>query len=149
MEGAAMPGEQLMVIEEPSGEDIAFLAERIYEHNMTQTGLRDGRLFGIFVRGEAGSIVAGLDGWTWGGCLYVDHLWVHEGLRGQGHGSRLLEAAERDAAARGCRYVLLSTYSFQAPDYYRRHGYEVCAVVEDYPPGHAQYYMRKSLAAVP
>ncbi len=142
-----MPEEQLSVIAEPSGEDVSFLAERIYEYNVAQTGLRDGRLFGIFVRDEEGTIVAGLDGWTWGGCLYVDHLWVHESLRGQGHGSRLLETAERDAVAHGCRHALLSTHSFQVPGFYRRHGYEVCAVVDDYPPGHQQYYMRKSLPA--
>jgi ribosomal protein S18 acetylase RimI-like enzyme len=144
-----MPDEQLRVIEEPSGDDVYFLAERIYEYNVAQTGLRDGRLLGIFVRDDAGTIVAGLDGWTWGGCLYVDHLWVHESLRGRGYGSRLLEAAERDAVARGCRFALLSTHSFQAPDFYRRHGYEVCAVLDDYPPGHAQYEMRKTLTAAP
>src|SRR3712207_8429406 len=53
----------------------------------SRTQLDDGNLFGLFVRDVSGAIVAGLYGWTWGGCLQVQDLWVHE--RSEEHTSEL------------------------------------------------------------
>ena len=77
----------------------------------------------------------------------VDCLWLPEDLRKGGLGGRsVLGAAEREAWARGCRRARLFTYSFQARGFYERHGYTVFGVLEDYPPGHSQIWMRKDLA---
>ncbi|HSF18187.1 MAG TPA: hypothetical protein VLK65_21815 [Vicinamibacteria bacterium] len=43
----------------------------------------------------------------------------------------------------GARGAFLSTFDFQAPDFYRRFGYEVYATLPGYPPGHTDYYLRK------
>ena len=75
----------------------------------------------------------------------IASLWVHESLRGQGVGTRLLRAAESEARARGARTVELSTHSFQAPDFYARFGYTETARRDDYPAGHAQVLLSKSL----
>src|SRR5262245_26998921 len=91
------------------------------------------------------TIQAGLAGWTWGGCCYIRYLWVHADLRGQGYGTRLMQAAEQEAAARGCHQVLLDTHSFQAPAFYQHLGYEVFAVLDEYPRHHQNYYLRKRL----
>jgi ribosomal protein S18 acetylase RimI-like enzyme len=79
--------------------------------------------------------------------LYVRILWVAQALRGQGHGQRLLEAAERRAVERGCRHVFLDTFSFQAPGFYAKQGYEIYARAEDWPVGHAHLFLRKALPA--
>ena len=42
--------------------------------------------------------------------------------------------------------VYLSTYSFEAPRFYEKLGYEIFGRLEDFPPGHTKFYMRKSLA---
>lgn len=127
--------------------DVGALQQRLYEYNVTRTGITDGRSLGIFVRDHRGEIVAGLHGWTWGDTLDVRELWVSEDRRGRGLGRGLLLAAEREAVARGCRLATLDTHSFQAPDFYRRLGYEVFGVLDDYPRGHRKYFLRKSLAA--
>jgi len=49
-------------------------------------------------------------------------------------GTQLLQAAEQEAHARGCQYMILDSYDFQAPGFYQKHGYEVFAVLEDHPP---------------
>jgi hypothetical protein len=48
------------------------------------------------------------------------------------HGD-LLTAAETEARARGCTRATLGTYSFQAPDFYRRFRYTIVAAVDDFP----------------
>lgn len=122
----------------------ARLDAEIYAHNAETTGLRDGRL--LTVRAESdGELVAGLSGWTWGACGFVDALWVEAGSRGRGLGTSLMDAAEREMVLRGCRQVVLLTHSFQAPDFYRRRGYARVADVPDYPEGHAWVLLAKPL----
>ncbi|MEX0784007.1 MAG: GNAT family N-acetyltransferase [Dehalococcoidia bacterium] len=137
---------QLLVEASPDRAAVGFLETQITEFNFDTTGIRDGSELGIFVR-EEGEILAGVSGWTWGGCLYVQHLWVHESLRGRGTGGRLMDAAEAEAVARGCSQALLETHSFQAPGFYAARGYETIGTAVDYPVGHAQYYLRKFLMA--
>lgn len=66
--------------------------------------------------------------WNW---MHVDILWVEETLRGQGYGSELLDKIEQFAVERGYECIELdTTYSFQAPEFYKRKGYEVCGQIE-------------------
>jgi GNAT superfamily N-acetyltransferase len=114
--------DDLRVEDQPRPEDVALLADRLHQYNAAMTG-NDGRWLAIFVRDDAGGIVGGLHGWTWGRTGFVGTLWVREDLRRQGLGARLLAAAEREAARRGCREMQLDTNSYQAPGFYRRLGY--------------------------
>ena len=140
-----MPDEPLRVLEDPAAADIAFLENQINEHNADVTGHRDGRYLTILLRDDAGAIRAGLSGHTWGGCAEVKWLWVRDAERRRGIGSSLLAAAEREALARGCRQIVLSTHSFQAPEFYKKHGYTVAGEFPGYPVGGSQIFLRKAL----
>ena len=133
----------LTVESHPKQEDVACLDDRLYEYNDAQTGITDGQLLALFMRDAQHTRQAGLAGWTWGGCCYIRSLWVHADCRGQGYGTHLMQAAEQEAATRGCHQVLLDTHSFQAPALYQKLGYEVFAVLDDYPRHHRNYYLRK------
>lgn len=124
----------------------AFLVERVYEFNAQATGYFDGRLLGGRLRDESGKVIAAFNGHTWGGCCVIAHLWVHETHRGRGLGRDLLQAAEAEAARRGCEQVVLSTHSFQAPEFYERLGYKKRAVIPDWPKGHADIIYVKRLS---
>jgi len=125
--------QSLQIEVEPAPKDIRFLEDRLYDYNVEQTKFDDGKWLSIFVRDDAGEIVAGLHGWTWCGACRVQTLWVRQDLRRQGYGQRLLGAAEQEARARGCDQLLLDTFSFQAPLFYKKLGYEVIGVVEGFP----------------
>ena len=135
----------LTVESHPTPEDVTFLDDRLYEYNAAQTGVDDGQWLAIFVRDDQQRIYAGIKGWTWCGSCYISALWVDERLRGHGVGTQLLQAAEQEARARGCQHMILDSYNFQAPGFYKKLGYEVFAVLEDHPRHHRNYYPRKRL----
>jgi len=119
--------------------------DRLYEFNKAQTGRDDGQLFAVFVRDEQQEIVAGLSGWTWAHACEIQTLWVHPAWRRQGYGQDLLEVAEQEARACGCKVILISSYSFQAPAFYQKYGYELAWQLDDFPPGHQHCFLIKRL----
>ena len=129
----------------PSGDELQFLEDRLYEFNSQQTGREDGHLFAFFIRSDQQEILAGLSGWTWAGACEIQTLWVHPSLRGQGYGRELLEAAEQEAREQACKVILISSYSFQAPEFYQKCGYELVWRLEDFPPGHQHCALVKRL----
>jgi ribosomal protein S18 acetylase RimI-like enzyme len=134
------------VEENPSDGDVHFLEDRINEYNFEATGIRDGRVLSFFLRDGSAAIVAGLYGWTWGGCCEVRYLWVREDYRKRGYGTALMLAAEREAAARGCTQIVLDTHDFQALRFYQGLGFEIIGSHPHYPRGHQKNYLRKGLA---
>src|SRR6266540_6810083 len=94
---------------------------------------------------RGGALIAGLTGWTWGGCGYIDVLWVREDRRGRGLGRRLLDAAETEAHERGCTHIVTPSHSFQAPKMYRARGYVEYGRIDDYPRGFAHIHFVKDL----
>jgi GNAT superfamily N-acetyltransferase len=116
-------------------------------HNVAATGIAEWYPVGFFLKAPGGEWAGGLLGSIWGGWLHVRSLWIAVPARGRGNGPRLLAAAERYAIDRGCFGATLETHSFQARPFYARLGYEVFGTLDDYPPGHAKYFMKKRLNA--
>jgi GNAT superfamily N-acetyltransferase len=82
---------------------------------------------------------------TWGSCCETLQLWVEPSQRGSGLGTRLMHALHEAAQARGCRTFYLETWSFQAPGFYRKLGYESVLVLEGFGPGLAKHTMVRRL----
>ena len=126
-----------------------FVVDNLDNHNVAATGLSTWYPVGFFLKNARGEWLGGLLGSLWGGWLHVRILWVDPAARGRDNGARLLQAAEDYAVERGCFAATLETHSFQARPFYEKCGYQVFGTLEDYPPGHAKYFMRKRLAADP
>ncbi|WP_157728817.1 GNAT family N-acetyltransferase [Actinopolymorpha singaporensis] len=58
----------------------------------------------------------------------------------------LLQAITEEARTRSCTQIVLHTHTFQAPDFYLRHGFEEAGRADGYPAGHAFLLMRKDIA---
>ena len=135
---------ELHVEHDPDPLDVEFLETQIRREASAATGLGDEVELAIFVR-DAGRVVAGISGWTWGDCCELQSLWVEPSLRGQGLATRLIAAAEAEAAGRGCTQTVHFTYDFQAQALYERNGYELVGRVEDFPKGTDVLWYRKRL----
>lgn len=103
------------------------------------------RSIGVFIRDDQGRKLAGLTGSTAGNWLRIDMLWVSEALRGQGAGSKLMQAAEQEARDRGCRFAQVDTASFQARPFYEKLGYTLGFSLDNYPRHHQRHYLTKAL----
>ena len=132
------------VEDRPDPLDIEYLEAQIRREASASTGLGDEVDLAIIIR-DGDTIVAGISGWTWGDCCELQSLWVAPGLRGGGLATRLLAAAEAEAASRGCRQTVHFTYDFQARSLYERNGYELIGEVEDFPSGSSALWYRKRL----
>ena len=137
---------QITLEEKASDEDLRVLGDGI---DLYVAGLFSGKQFNniaFFLRDDAGKIVGGVSG-NYGsfGWLYIDALWVSEHLRGQGYGTKLMEMIEAEAARHGSKNVYLNTFSFEAPEFYKKLGYRVFAELEDFPPGHSRLFLRKRI----
>ena len=86
-------------------------------------GVAPARELTVQVRDGDGELAAGLSGWTWGVAAGIGMTWVRETSRGDGLGSRLLAEFESEARSRGTTHVFVTSFTFQAPGFYERHGY--------------------------
>ena len=131
--------------DDPDPLEVDFLETQIRREASAAMGLGDEVGLAIFVR-DAGRVVAGISGWTWGDCCEMQNLWVDPSLGGQWLGTRLIAAAEAEAAARGCTQTVHLTYDFQARRLYERAGYELVGRVEHFPAGADVLWYRKRLS---
>jgi len=101
----------------------------------------------LFLHDKANRQVGGLLASTCWGWLKIDELWLEEPLRGNGYGTVRMQEAEAEALARSCTRAHVKTWEFQAREFYERLGYRVVGELQDYPPGHTFYWLRKELHA--
>lgn len=117
--------------------------EGLLEFNTAQDGYQAPRDLGIYLENENGEKAAGLIGQTHGNWLMIRILWVGESQRERRIGSQLLKKAEETAKKRGCKYAFLDTLSFQAPEFYKKNGYEEVFELEEYPLTGKRIYFTK------
>jgi GNAT superfamily N-acetyltransferase len=130
----------------PGNEDVQALAQGLTAHALPHTKMPGFQPIGVFMRDENGALLGGAWGyvnWNW---LFVGLVWLSDDLRGGGYGRQMITTLEDAARERGCQYAHLDTFSYQARPFYEGLGYEVFATLDDYPPGHQRFFMKKSLS---
>lgn len=136
----------ISVAQQPSEAIRALLYDRLLAFNQAATGdVAFAPLAVTLEDAPGGRIIGGLWGETYYDWMFVELLFVPEAWRGEGLGARLLAAAEEEARGRGCRHAWLDSYSFQAPGFYRKQGYEVFGTLPDYPRGIERLFLCKRL----
>lgn len=99
----------------------------------------------VRVTDGTGALIGGLTAWTWGPLCAVDLLWTARGQRHAGWGSRLTRAAQEEGARRGCADMTVSSYTFQAPGFYRKLGFQEQGRPAGVPGGHEDVYFHQTI----
>ncbi|MER6610051.1 GNAT family N-acetyltransferase [Streptomyces sp. NPDC000927] len=138
----------LVVTDAPVPADIAVISDALDRFNIENTGIADRTPLAVLVRDpETCQVVGGLTGRTSLGLFFLDLFYLPPRLRGGGLGTEILQQAETEAHARGCRTAVLYTITFQAPGFYRKHGWKRLGEVPCQPPGTSRVFMTKELTA--
>lgn len=129
----------------PSESEIEYIREALNQFNKDAVGDDGHTPINIVKYDGNGNIIGGILGGTYWRWLYIDILWVQENHRKKGIGSALLYEAEKEAIRKGCHHVHLDAMSWQASDFYTKHGYSVIGVLPDIPNGNQKHLLMKVL----
>ncbi|EPZ0265882.1 GCN5 family acetyltransferase [Serratia marcescens] len=122
------------------------IAEGLDRFNDQQIGYGDRLPLAVVVKDpDSGDVLGGITGRSSLGLLFLDLFYLPEALRGAGLGSELLRRFEQEGRRRGCLSAVLYTISFQAPEFYQRHGWQRMGEVPCLPPGTSRIFMSKTL----
>ncbi|MFB7108668.1 GNAT family N-acetyltransferase [Streptomyces sp. NPDC056291] len=142
------PPTELVVTDAPVPADIAVISDALDRFNIEHTGIADRRPLAVLVRDpDTRQVVGGLTGRTSLGLFFLDLFYLPPRLRGGGLGTEILQQAENEAHARGCRTAVLYTITFQAPGFYQKLGWKRLGEVPCDPPGTSRVFMTKELTA--
>jgi GNAT superfamily N-acetyltransferase len=140
----------LTLTDDPPAQAEKIISDGLDGFNQKRTGVVHSHSLAVLITApDSGEVLGGLIGRTSLGLLFVDLLFVPDELRGRGIGARLMRQAEDEAIRRGCTQAVLFTIAFQAPDFYRRLGYDEFGRTDSNTPDYARVFMKKNLKAKP
>lgn len=135
----------LTVTATPSSVELEAIGGNLAAFNEADVGPAGRTLLAVVARNHAGTITAGVSGYTAWGWLYVQWLWLDAAHRGQGLAGQMLAAAEAEARARGCHGSYIDTFSPVALRVYQRAGYRPFGALPDFPKGRTRTFLQKPL----
>lgn len=94
---------------------------------------------------DDGEILGVITGRAYYNEVHIGDLIIAEGSRRSGLGSKLVRAVEEAFSGKGYAKITLTTFGFQAPEFYKKLGYEVEFVREDKDPKLSKYFLAKAL----
>lgn len=119
------------------------IRQGLYQHNREQVGSREFVELALVALNNDSQVIGGVLGGSIWGWMLIETFWVEKEMRGHGLGAALLAEAEQIARQRGCGHVILETFSFQALPFYQKLGYVIYGQLDDFPPGHSRFSLKK------
>jgi GNAT superfamily N-acetyltransferase len=136
-----------VITDAPDASDLALISDGLDQFNVDVSGIADRRPLAVLIKdAETRRTLGGASGRTSLGLLFLDVFFIPEALRGSGIGSQVLQMAEAEGRRRGCRAAVLYTISFQAPEFYKKHGWREFGAIPCDPPGTSRVFLTKDLA---
>ena len=135
----------LNAIINPAGNDIRAIAQGLRQHNLNKGISSKSHKVCIVLKDDNGVILGGLLGaiyWDW---LDLQTFWIHESLRHQGYGTKMLKLAEDMAQKHNAPHIILDVIDFQGLPFFGRHGFMTIATLPDRPEDHITYFLTKHL----
>ncbi len=141
-----MDAAKIELIETPSETDVAALYDGLHAFNLQHLPNLNEVSFGLFIRNINEEIVGGAVAVLLPSVMQIKYLWLAAHIRGQGIGKNLMQRLENEASARGLQSIALETYTFQAPEFYTKLGFnEVGRYINHPSSGIDKVFYQKSL----
>ena len=98
-----------------------------------------------FVAEDDGNIAGVIVGRAYYNEVHIGDLIVGKDYRRAGVGSKLVAAVEEAYKGKGYEKIALTTFGFQAPEFYKKLGYELEYIREDADPKLSKYFYLKKI----
>lgn len=136
------------IIKQEVQEDREFIRNKVIQHNTAslpeeQKSPKEGISF--IARDENGEIIGGITGTAYWGHMHIDFLWVDPKARRQRIAERLMQQMEEYSRDQNYSLLVVETFSFQAPGFYKKQGFREFGLLEDHPKGHTKHFFEKRL----
>ncbi len=94
---------------------------------------------------DAGEIMGAITGRAYYNEVHIGDLIIDKKYRGQDIGSKLVKTVEEEFSGKGFSKITLTTFGFQAPEFYKKLGYSLEFVREDEDPQLSKYFFCKNI----
>ena len=94
---------------------------------------------------DEGEIIGAITGRAYYNEVHIGDLVIDSKYRGQNIGSKLVKAVEEEFKDTGFTKITLTTFGFQAPEFYKKLGYELEFVRKDNDPKLSKYFYLKRI----
>ncbi|KEK24640.1 GNAT family N-acetyltransferase [Bacillus gaemokensis] len=138
----------LHITKELNRDDKNYINNQLYKYNLKHfpVDLR-GRYqeINLFLKDGHSKVRGGILGeicWNW---LEIHTFMIDEDIRKLGYGTKLLLEIEKIALEQHCDFIKVDTLSFQALDFYKKHGYQEFGVLGNVGRDYQHYYLKKDL----
>ncbi|WP_205954840.1 GNAT family N-acetyltransferase [Pantoea stewartii] len=139
-------GINLEICANPDAAQLLPIEEGLNDFNDLMTGMSDRQPLAVLIKSKTnGKVLGGMQGRSSLGLLFIDLFYLPPELRRMGVGTEILFRFEDEGRKRGCTAAILYTISFQAPDFYKKHGWEEFGCIECKPEGASRIFMKKCL----
>ena len=136
----------IVLTDAPTADELGAIRRPLDQFNLDACGISDQRPLVLLVHDPVThDVMGGLNGRTSRGMLFIDVFFLPASMRGHGLGSTLLRMAEEEGLRRGCRNGILHTNNFQAPGFYKKHGWREFGNFPSDPPGTSRIFFCKDL----
>ncbi|TSE12222.1 GNAT family N-acetyltransferase [Mesorhizobium intechi] len=126
--------------------ELSSLEERLHKDNRRATGCADDRGLAFVIRDGTGHAIGVAAGYSWASTCELTLMWIDEAYRGRGYARLLLIAFVAEATVRGARRIWVSSHDFQAPGLYEKAGFRRIAELAEWPEGHSNIILCKTIA---
>ncbi len=121
------------------------LVDGMLKHHALSGHERKTSTHNILLKDDKGKILGGIIlSFLWNG-MRIETIWVDKSIRGQQWGTKLMKAGEVEGVKRGCTFAYTDTFTWQAPEFYKKLGYVEYGKLKDFPKGNSLTYVYKKL----
>ena len=130
---------------EPKPEDKKVMVDGMLAYHANNGHPRKTEIYSILLKDKENNVKGSvIVTFLWNG-MHIDSLWIDESIRNQDWGSKLMKMVEEEGIKKGCTIAYTDTFTWQAPKFYEKLGYEMYGKLNDFPKGNSLCYFVKKL----